>query len=115
LNHLVGADEHYRWCGQEGGLRQSLKQCFRSQQVGRSEALGKAERLSTAARRIARSSIFRVWSLGIPTVPKRSISSAGLVSASAKTLITASWISWAGSRQPWDWSVPASVIRAVET
>jgi hypothetical protein len=40
---------------------------------------------------------------------------AGLVSASAKTLITASSISWAGSRQPWAESVPASVIRAPET
>src|SRR5438034_1269067 len=63
------------------------------------------ERLSTAARRLARSSIFRVWPLGM-AVPKRSISSAGLDSASAKTLITASSISWAGSRQPWDWAVP---------
>jgi len=58
------------------------------------------ERLRAWARRIARSSIFRVWALGVPAVPKCSTSIAGLVSASAKTLITASSISWAGSRQP---------------
>jgi hypothetical protein len=51
------------------------------------------ERLSAAARRVARSSIFRVWSLGMPAVPKRSSSIAGPVSASARTLITASSIS----------------------
>jgi hypothetical protein len=61
------------------------------------------------------SSIFRVWSLGASAVPKRSTGIAGLVSASAKILITASSISWAGSRQPWGRSVPASVIKAPET
>src|SRR5439155_22725430 len=73
------------------------------------------ERLRAVARRVARSSIFRVWSLGVPAGPKRSSNIAGLVRASARTLITASSISWAGSRQPWARSVPASVIRAVET
>jgi hypothetical protein len=48
-------------------------------------------------------------------VPKRSTGIFGLVSASAKILITASSISWAGSHQPWGRSVPASVIKAPET
>jgi hypothetical protein len=70
------------------------------------------ERLRAVARRVARSSIFRVWSLGVPAAPKRASSIAGLVSALAKTLTS---ISWAGSRQPRARSVLASVIRAAET
>src|SRR5437763_814327 len=46
-----------------------------------------------------------------PRAPAR----AGLVSASARILITASSISLAASRQPCARSVPASVIRAAET
>src|SRR3984893_12072257 len=56
------------------------------------------ERLRAAAKRVARSSILLVWSPGTPAVSKRSSNIAGLVSASAKTLITASSISGAASR-----------------
>jgi hypothetical protein len=50
----------------------------------------------------------------MPAAPNRSASPAGLVSASARILITASSISLAASRQP-SRSVPASVISAAET
>jgi hypothetical protein len=49
----------------------------------------------------------------MPAAPNRSTNLAGLVSASAKILITASSISLAASRQPC--AVPASVISAAET
>src|SRR5258707_5926801 len=48
----------------------------------------------------ARLSSFRTWSLGMPAAPNRSTKLAGLVSASARILITASSISLAASRQP---------------
>jgi hypothetical protein len=47
--------------------------------------------------------------------PNRSTNFAGLVSASARMLITAPSISLAASRQPCARSVPASVISAAET
>ena len=70
---------------------------------------------SAAAIPAARLSSFRTWSLGMPAAPNRSTKLAGLVSASARILITASSISLAASRQPCGRSVPASVISAAET
>jgi hypothetical protein len=68
---------------------------------------------NAAAIPAARLSSLRSWSPGI--AQNRSTNLAGLISASARILITACSISVAASRQPCARSVPASVIRAAET